>query len=151
MKNLRKLFLLILPVLIIMGITTALAAANIVPVTRLSDQSRGMVFSDLAPSECDSIRAGLETVIVCSGGNCNGSNGNDLILGTAGNDVIDGKNGNDCIVGGDGDDMLYGDNENDVLVGGPGSDILDGGKRSKDTDICVDSPGSTFIDCEIIW
>jgi Ca2+-binding RTX toxin-like protein len=151
MKNLRTILLLVLPILIIMGVATALAAANIVPVTHLSDQSRGMVASDLAPSECNSIRASLETVIVCAGGSCSGSNGNDLILGTAGNDMIDGKNGDDCIIGGDGDDMLYGDNENDVLVGGPGSDTLDGGKRVKDTDICVDSPGSTFIDCEIVW
>ena len=151
-KRFRKILLLALPIFFIMSVATALAAANIVPVTRLSDQSRGMVASDLAPPECDSIRSSLGAVIVCTGGSCSGSNGNELILGTAGDDVIDGKNGDDCIVGGDGNDTLNGDNDNDVLVGGPGSDTLDGGKRNKDIDICVDSPGSTtFIDCEIVW
>jgi Ca2+-binding RTX toxin-like protein len=150
-KKFRKIILLVLLVLFIMSVATALAAANIVPVTRLSDQSRGMFASDLAPPECNSIRAGLEAVVVCSGGNCDGSNANELILGTAGNDVIDGKNGDDCVVGGEGDDVLYGYNDNDVLVGGPGIDTMDGGKRNKDTDICVDSPGSTFIDCELVW
>lgn len=150
-KKHRVLFWAILLALIVISLTTVLAAANIVPATRLSDQSRGMVASDLAPPECNSIRAGLGSVIVCTGGSCSGSGANELILGSAGNDVIDGKNGDDCIVGGDGNDTLNGDNGNDVLVGGPGSDTLDGGKRKKDTDICVDSPGSTFIDCEIVW
>jgi Ca2+-binding RTX toxin-like protein len=149
-KKLQMIILFVLLTLIMISVATALAAANNVPVTRLADQSRGLNASELAPPECNSIRAGLETVIVCMGGNCNGSKGNELILGTAGNDVIDGKNGNDCIVGGDGDDLIFGDNDNDVLVGGPGSDILDGGKRNKDTDICVDSPSSTFVDCEIV-
>jgi hypothetical protein len=145
------LFWAILLFVIFISLTSVLAAANHVPVTRLGDQSRGMVPSELAPPECNSIRAGLQAVIVCSGGSCNGSKNNELILGTPGNDVIDGKNGDDCIVGGDGNDMLYGDNDNDVLVGGPGFDTLDGGKRKKDTDICVDSAGSTFTDCEIVW
>jgi Ca2+-binding RTX toxin-like protein len=150
-KRLRKIVLIVLLALITMGVVSALAAGNIVPVTRLMDQSRGIIASELAPPECNSIRATLETVIVCSGGNCSGSNANELMLGTPGSDVIDGKNGDDCIVGGGSDDTLTGDNGNDVLVGGPGSDILDGGKRNKDTDICVDDPGSTtFIDCEII-
>lgn len=115
-----------------------LAAANNIPVTFL------------APPECNSIKAGLGAVVVCSGGDCSGSNVNELILGIAGNDVIGGKNGDDCIVGGSGDDVLNGDNDNDVLVGGLGSDILDGGIRPKDTDACVDGPGTTFIDCEIV-
>jgi len=149
-RKLRNFVLFVLLTLIMISIATALAAANSVPVTRLSDQSRGLSASDLAPPECNSIRAGLAAVIVCSGGNCSGSKGNELILGTAGNDVIDGKNGDDCIVGGAGDDMLHGGNDNDVLVGGSGNDTLDGGQRPKDTDMCIDSPGSTFVDCEIV-
>ena len=150
-KRLRKIVLIVLLSLIAMGVVSALAAGNNVPVTRLMDQSRSVIASELAPSECNSIRNTLERIIVCTGGICNGSNANELILGTPGSDVIDGKNGDDCIVGGGGDDTLAGNNGNDILVGGPGSDTLDGGKRNKDTDICVDDAGSTnFIDCEII-
>ena len=150
-KRLQKIALIVLLSLIAMGAVSALAAGNNVPVTRLMDQSRNVIASELAPPECNSIRNTLETIIVCTGGNCNGSNANELMLGTPGSDVIDGKNGDDCIVGGGNDDTLLGDNGNDILIGGPGSDTLDGGKRNKDTDICVDDTGSTtFIDCEIV-
>ena len=129
----------------------ALSAANTVPPSGLSDTSIQVPASELAPPECDSIRNTLENVVICSGGYCTGSNVNDLILGTPGDDIIDGKNGDDCIVGGDGNDAISGENGDDVLIGGPGSDTLDGGKRPKDTDICIDdSASSTFIDCEII-
>ena len=150
-KKSRVLVWGILMVLIVASLVTAVAAANIVPVTHMTDQSSLIAISELTPPECNSIRATLERLVVCSGGVCDGSNANELILGTAGSDTIDGKNGEDCIVGGGGDDMLSGDNGNDILVGGSGSDVLDGGKRKKDTDTCVDNAGSTtFIDCEIV-
>jgi len=143
-------FVILLTIILISAITV-LAAANIVPETRLMDQSSALPASVIAPPECDSIRYNLTAIVTCTGGNCSGSNASELMLGTTGNDIIDGKNGDDCIVGGDGNDTLYGDNDNDILVGGPGIDTLDGGKRPKDTDICVDDPGSTtFIDCEVI-
>lgn len=150
-KDLRKILLLGLPVLIIMGVATALAGANIVPVTHLSDRSQAITFSELAPPECASILYTLEEIIECSGGYCaSNGNTNELILGTSGNDIIDGGNGDDCIVGGGGDDQLYGNNGNDVLVGGPGNDALYGDGRNKDTDRCVDDPATTYFDssCE---
>ena len=129
----------------------ASTAANTVPPSGLSDTSVQVPASELAPPECDSIRNSLQTVVVCTGEYCTGSNANGLILGTTGDDTIDGKNGDDCIVGGGGDDTLSGDNGNDILVGGPGYDTLDGGMRPKDTDICIDEADSTvFLDCEII-
>ena len=150
-KRIGQLTFIVLLSLILISVITVLAAANIVPETHLMDQSSTVPANILVPPECDSIRSAITTVVWCTGGNCNGSNANELILGTTGNDTINGRNGDDCIVGGDGDDTLYGDNDNDVLVGGPGTDTLDGGKRKKDTDICVDDSGSTtFIDCEVI-
>jgi Ca2+-binding RTX toxin-like protein len=146
-------FLLVvfLSLVVLFSTFIALTAANTVPTSGLSDTLEQVPVSELAPPECDSIRNGLQTLLVCTGGYCTGSNANELILGTTGNDIIDGKNGDDCIVGGDGDDTLYGDNDNDVLFGGLGTDTLDGGKRPKDTDICIDDSGSTtFIDCEVI-
>lgn len=56
----------------------------------------------------------------------NGSNGNDCLVGGSGNDRIDGSNGHDILVGNEGDDRLDGSNGNDLIIGGLGNDILDG-------------------------
>jgi len=151
----RKKFLIVLFTLfssaVLFSAYLALTAANVVPGSGLSDSLLPVLASELAPQECASLRNNLEMIVVCTGGICNGSNANELMLGTSGSEAIDGKNGDDCVVGGAGDDTLSGDNGNDVLVGGPGSDSLDGGLRPKDTDICIDDSGSsTFIDCEVI-
>ncbi len=55
-----------------------------------------------------------------------GTNGDDVILGLGGHDKIHGKKGNDDISGGNGNDRLYGQNGDDVLNGGAGSDKLFG-------------------------
>ena len=150
-NKIRKLILIFFLVLVTTSGITALAAANIIPVTHLMDKSSGILISELAPPECGSLRYTLETIVQCTDTTCTGSNANELMLGTSLDQTIDGKNGDDCIVGGGGNDTLNGDNGNDVLVGGPGSDVLDGGNRKKDTDICVDDPGTTtFTDCEIV-
>jgi len=54
----------------------------------------------------------------------NGTNGNDTLTGTAGDDVIDGGNGRDTIDGGAGNDVICGGNQQDTIHGGPGSDTL---------------------------
>ena len=41
--------------------------------------------------------------------------------------TANGGNGDDILIGGDGNDILNGDAGDDVLIGGPGIDILDGG------------------------
>jgi Ca2+-binding RTX toxin-like protein len=56
-----------------------------------------------------------------------GGDGNDRIDGNEGDDVIYGGCGDDIIVGGDGDDVIYGGAGNDVLWGGIGNDVLSGG------------------------
>ncbi|GAB4419649.1 MAG: hypothetical protein Kow002_07420 [Anaerolineales bacterium] len=144
-------FVLIFSLMIIISSSFALTAANVIPPSGLSDTVFPVLASQLAPSECDSIRNNLETVVVCTGGNCNGSNQNELILGTTGPDRINGKNGEDCIVGAAGDDDLNGGNDDDVLLGGPGDDVLDGG-RKKDYDICYGGGGAdTFDNCDTIY
>jgi autotransporter-associated beta strand protein len=57
----------------------------------------------------------------------NGGNGNNVLVGTPGNDVIVGGNGNDTISSGEGNDNLTGGNGNDVLQSGNGNSVLDGG------------------------
>ncbi|NVZ73213.1 type I secretion C-terminal target domain-containing protein, partial [Pseudomonas costantinii] len=53
--------------------------------------------------------------------------GNDTLLGGAGDDILFGQGGNDTLDGGKGNDILLGGTGNDTLIGGPGNDILIGG------------------------
>jgi large repetitive protein len=57
-----------------------------------------------------------------------GGNGNDTLTGGTATDALYGGNGDDKVSGGDGIDYLYGDSGNDVLDGGAAHDILSGGK-----------------------
>jgi serralysin len=81
-----------------------------------------------------------------------GGNGNDAILGLAGNDILDGANGNDVLDGGGGDDALTGGNGNDMLfgssgidtlIGGNGDDSLDGGAGN---DVLAGANGDDMLD-----
>ncbi|MDY8109258.1 ExeM/NucH family extracellular endonuclease [Fulvimarina sp. 2208YS6-2-32] len=56
-----------------------------------------------------------------------GSNGNDILFGTSGDDDQSGGRGDDILVGGDGDDRLLGGSGDDILFGDGGDDTLDGG------------------------
>jgi surface adhesion protein len=60
--------------------------------------------------------------------------GDDSLLGGAGNDILFGSGGNDSLDGGKGNDILLGGTGNDTLMGGQGNDILIGG-----------SGGDTFV------
>ena len=53
--------------------------------------------------------------------------GNDTLMGGAGNDILFGSGGNDSLDGGKGNDILLGGTGNDTLMGGQGNDILIGG------------------------
>jgi Ca2+-binding RTX toxin-like protein len=124
-RMLYRLVVVALLVLIFASLTSAFAAANTVPSTRLTDQSRAIAANDLKPAECAALN--LVSVIVCpaGGGNCNGDNQNNLILGSPNADTIRGRGGNDCILGGGGDDTLQGNaGGRDVCIGGPGNDIF---------------------------
>ena len=63
------------------------------------------------------------------GGACDitGTAGNDILVGTAADEVICGLGGNDVIRGGGGDDVLKGAGGNDTIYGGNGSDTINGG------------------------
>ncbi|MBD2571403.1 calcium-binding protein, partial [Anabaena lutea] len=56
--------------------------------------------------------------------NFTGTEGNDTITGTSGNDNLYGLGGNDTLNGGSGNDELYGGNGNDILNGDAGDDYL---------------------------
>jgi Ca2+-binding RTX toxin-like protein len=56
----------------------------------------------------------------------NGFTGNDAMAGNGGNDILYGYAGDDTLDGGAGNDTLYGDVGNDTLTGGAGDDSLSG-------------------------
>jgi len=128
-RLLSRLAVFALVVLVLASVLTAAAAANFVPVTRADDQNLGARTAEqLKPPQCT---MALTNIVRCTGtGICSGTIGNDLILGTAGDDTglngrIVGGNGDDCILGGAGDDDLRGQKgNNDVCIGGPGNDTF---------------------------
>jgi Ca2+-binding RTX toxin-like protein len=105
------------------------------------------------PTFCQPGAAPLPGYNVINGTNLNdvlvGTPGNDLIRGFGGNDVIVGNEGNDLLCGGRGDDRLFGRRGIDRLWGGEGFDRLYG---EGDTDLCDGGPGVDFLDavtCEV--
>lgn len=71
-----------------------------------------------------------------------GGAGDDLIFGRPGNDQIDGGRGDDTLVGGAGDDTLTGRDGDDLLIGGPGNDMLLGGNGD---DLMIGGPGNDYL------
>ena len=53
--------------------------------------------------------------------------GNDLLFGRGGDDFLSGGAGNDTLDGGGGNDILYANSGNDMILGGPGNDLISGG------------------------
>jgi len=145
-KSMRLAFVL-LAVLIFVAAATAVAAANTVPATRLGDSTRAATPNDKKPSQCNAF---FVANLIVGSGTINGTNGNDLILGSAGADDITGRQGQDCILGGGGNDTINGNQGDDVVMGGPGDDDLDGGQGAGDE--CYAGGGSdTFNRCEAIY
>jgi Ca2+-binding RTX toxin-like protein len=107
---------------VLVGTVPAGASTNDVAASRAVVVTVAITVQDLAPAAC----AGMDlTTLVTDadrkGAKIQGTNGNDLILGTPGADRIDGRNGDDCLVGGAGADQLDGGNGFDVCL--PGSDL----------------------------
>lgn len=125
MRTVYLLVLVSLLTLIFAGLLSAFAASNTVPLTRLTDQSQAITANSLKPPECAALN--LATIVVCpsGGGNCNGNQQANLILGSPNVDRINGRGGNDCILGGGGDDTIDGGlGNNDICIGGPGNDAF---------------------------
>lgn len=78
-----------------------------------------------------------------------GTSGNDCINGKGGNDKIAGLQGNDKLNGGDGKDLLSGENGNDELTGGSGADsFLCDAVNDKITDFKPSEGDKKSNDCE---
>ena len=148
-----KVFAASLVLLISLSAFTALSAANIVPVTHLSDSQRPILVRDLAPPECASIANSLTSISIGGFGNWlyYYYPGNTLILGTNAGEsfgawLFSVGNGPNCFVTGGGNDTVYGSPGDDIILGGPGNDNIDGGGG---IDICYGGPGNdNFSNCE---
>ena len=76
----------------------------------------------------------------------NGGAGNDTIYGGLGNEVLSGDTGNDVLYGERGNDVLYGNEGNDKLSGGTGNDTLNGGAGDDTYYIGADHGNDTIRD-----
>ena len=77
-----------------------------------------------------------------------GGDGNDTLIGGAGNDTLFGGNGNDTVIGGKGTDTAFLGNGNDTFIWNPGdgNDVVEGGRGFDTLDFRgADRPaGETF-------
>ncbi len=64
---------------------------------------------------------------VTTGATIYGGDGDDLLVGGAGNDHLYGEDGFNHLIGGAGNDVLVGGDDDDTIEGGIGADIIDGG------------------------
>jgi hypothetical protein len=120
--RLRRLTTIVLAILILASAVSAVTAGNIVPPSRLDEYSNIVNVNSLKPAECSSIT--LTAILLCpaGGGDCNGTDASELVIGSTADDVIQGGKGEDCILGGGGNDTLRGEQNNDVCIGGPDMD-----------------------------
>lgn len=122
-KDILHLAFILLAGLISFSMVFAVAANNIVPVTHLTDQSSAITANDVKPSACSAIT--LTAIVYCPNGPgraCDGTDANELVIGSPGYDDIKSGKGDDCIVAGDGNDDIRGEQDTDVCIGGPGTD-----------------------------
>ena len=108
--------------LILVSAMLATTAANTVPASRLDEYATNIDANAIKPPQCSAIV--LTTILYCTSGagNCDGTDANELVIGTAADDDIQGGKGDDCILGGGGNDSIKGEQDTDVCIGGPGND-----------------------------
>jgi Ca2+-binding RTX toxin-like protein len=100
----------------------AFTAGNAVQGSKIGETLISQSVNDIKPSQCSGITlTGLVTGTLI----VNGTDANELILGSVAIDTINGGGGDDCIIGGALGDTLVGGLGNDVCIGGGGTDVLD--------------------------
>ncbi|MBO0349479.1 calcium-binding protein [Phormidium pseudopriestleyi FRX01] len=87
--------------------------------------------------------AGDDTVIgSVSNELINGNLGKDILFGRAGNDTLRGGQDNDAVYGEEGDDILNGNRGDDLVVGGRGNELMRGGQ---DNDLLIGGEGNDTL------
>jgi hypothetical protein len=107
-------------------------------VSRARSNEGGGTERHLRGTAGDDVLVGTEgnDVIACGAGHdrVDGRGGNDVVRCGSGHDVVAGGEGNDRLHGGSGDDRLSGGPGNDTLFGDSGDDRLEGGPGSDRSD-----------------
>jgi Ca2+-binding RTX toxin-like protein len=98
--------------------------------------------------QSNSIQSSLleDNIITCIGLICDGTNNDDVIIGSFLNEKISGLKGDDVIQGNNGDDVIYGGNGSDSIQGGEGIDNIFG----QDGDDFIYADGSTSLASSLI-
>lgn len=96
-RTLSRLAIFALGLVMLASILTAAAAANTVPSTRLTNQTRAITANALKPAQCAAFD--LTGFFICSKNNCKDPNPNELVLGSPSTNKIDGGGGVSCCVG----------------------------------------------------
>ncbi len=87
--------------------------------------------------------AGDDTVIgSVSNELINGNLGNDVLFGRGGNDTLRGGQDNDAVYGEEGDDILNGNRGDDLVTGSRGNDLVRGGQ---DNDLLIGGEGNDTL------
>ena len=102
-------------VLCIVGIISALAAANSVPSSGKLDTTITLTVQHLQPQDCNGLT--LTAYVFAPGGSFTNNGASALVFGVPGFDNIRAGGGTDCVVGGTGSDSLRGGSGNDVCFG----------------------------------
>jgi serralysin len=115
----------------------------------LADDPIRPVNITLLPGQLDEFPGGLralagdDTVIGSRSDELiNGNAGNDVLFGRGGDDTLRGGQGNDALYGEEGDDILNGNLGDDLVVGGRGNDFLRGGQ---DNDLLIGGEGNDTL------
>lgn len=102
-------------VLSIVGIISALAAANTIPTSGTLDTTVTLTVPHLQPQDCNGLT--LTTYVLAPGGSFTNNGASALVLGLPGFDNIRAGGGSDCVVGGAGADSLRGGAGGDICLG----------------------------------
>jgi uncharacterized delta-60 repeat protein len=90
----------------------------------------GILIQAGAGNDTVTIANGIAVAAEIHGGDGNdllsGGGGSDMIFGEAGTNILEGNAGDDVVVGGAGTDIISGGNGRDILIGGLGSDLITG-------------------------
>ena len=103
-------------------------------------RNSGLISGDVRLGDGDDVYRGIGDGRV--DGTVFGGPGDDLLIGSHADDVLDGGDGSDELRGRGGDDVLYGGVGADLLIGGRGDDTLYGGAWS---DTLLGGPGDDVL------
>lgn len=111
----------------VLGLVYGSTAANSIPPSRAGLSHHPATARQLAPPECAGMA--LTTVAWLDNGTLQGTNGNELLIGSENTTRINGRNGHDCLV-----------------IGSGNKNRLDGGAGN---DVCIGNATTRFNNCEV--